>query len=76
MTKVEWAANLSRDQHWIDLLAEMKQAQVSVFSASRPDEFEVREQAYQRIRFIEELEAHIESLAITETLKEKRWKVL
>ncbi len=76
MTRVEWAMNMARDEHFNALMDELRQAELTKFANSAPIDIEVREDAYRRVRIYDELQAHIESLAMTNSLKEKRWKIL
>lgn len=76
MTRIEWAMNLVRDEHWNALLMELRQAEMDRFAGSDTGDFEAREDAYRRVRIYDELRAHVESLAATQTLKERRWKIL
>lgn len=76
MTRTEWAMHMVGDDHWNALLDEMKKAQYARFADSDPLDIDVREDAYRRIRCIDDIQAHIESLAMSATIKEKRWKIL
>ena len=76
MTRIEWAMNMAADEHFKAVMQELREAEVQKFATSAPLDIEVREDAYRRIRFYDDLEAHIESLAMTATVKEKRWKIL
>lgn len=76
MTRVEWATNLSRDDHWLAMLGELRQAEIDRITSSNLEDIETREDAYRRVKLYDELKAHIDSLAATKSIKEKRWKVL
>lgn len=76
MTRTEWAGNLSRDQHWIEWMDELRQAEYTRFANSAALDIDTREDAYRRIKIYDEMQAHLESLAMTATMKEKRWKIL
>lgn len=76
MTRVEWAVNMTRDEHFNALLDELRKVEYDRFSASSPIDIDTREEAYRRIRCLNDLQTHIESLAMTEAMNEKRWKIL
>ena len=74
MDKAQWAKNLSLDPMWLDMLDELKFVEVEKFRNSASEDIEVREQAYRRLRVIEELEAHVEWMASSSKIEEKRLK--
>lgn len=76
MTRIEWAVNMTQDEHWMAVLDEFRQAQYSRFADSDPLDIDAREDAFRRLRVIDEIQAHIESLAMSAAIKEKRWKIL
>ncbi len=76
MTRIEWAMNMMRDEHFTALMEELRQAEIQKFQASAPMDVETREEAYRRVRCLNDLQSHIESLALSATVKEKRWKIL
>ena len=76
MTRVEWAMNMAQDEHFKAVMQELRDAEYKKFATSAPLDTDTREDAYRRIRVFDDLEAHIESLAMTATVKEKRWKIL
>lgn len=76
MTRIEWAMNMAQDEHFKAVMQELRDAEYKKFAASAPQDIDTREDAYRRIRVFDDLEAHIESLAMTTTVKEKRWKIL
>lgn len=76
MTRTEWAMNMTADEHWNAVLDELRKAQYTRFADSDPLDIDAREDAYRRIRCIDDIQAHIESLAMSATIKEKRWKIL
>lgn len=76
ISRIEWAMNLARDENWLALLAEQRQAEIDRITSSHVEDIETREDAYRRVKLYDELKAHIDSLAATKSIKEKRWKVL
>lgn len=76
MTRIEWACNMVRDEHFNALLDELRKVEYDRFAASAAMDIDSREEAYRRIRCLNDLQTHIESLAMTEAMNEKRWKIL
>ncbi len=76
MTRVEWAMNMMRDEHFNAVMEELRQAEIAKFAASDAMDIDIREEAYRRVRCINDLQSHIEGIAMTATMKHKRWKIL
>lgn len=76
MTRVEWATNLARDDHWLAMLSELRQAEIERITSSGIEDIETREDAYRRVKVYDGLKAHVDSLAATQSIKERRWKIL
>ncbi len=76
MTRIEWATNLARDDHWLAMLHELRQAEIDRFASSDTGDYETREDAYRRLKLYDQLKAHVESLAATQSINERRWKIL
>lgn len=76
MTRTEWAMNMTRDEHFNALLDELRKVEYDRFAASDAIDIDTREEAYRRIRCLNDLQSHIESLAMSAAMKEKRWKIL
>ena len=76
MTRVEWAMNMAADDHFKAVMQELREAEYKKFADSAPLDIDTREDAYRRIRILDDIEAHIEALAMTATVKAKRWKIL
>ena len=76
MTRTEWATNMMRDTHWREVLDELRTAEMAKFAASEPTDIDSREDAYRMVRCLNQVQSHIESLAMSATIKERRWKIL
>lgn len=74
MDKAQWAKNLSLDPNWIDMIEELKFVEVEKFKNSSVDDVDAREQAYHRLRLFEDLESHVEWMANSQKMEEKRLK--
>jgi hypothetical protein len=59
---------------WLEMLDELKFVEIEKFRNSPPDDIDAREQAYRRLRLFEDLESHVEWMANSQKMEEKRLK--
>jgi hypothetical protein len=76
MDKAQLALNLLRDDFFIGEIEQMKANCHQVFENSKPDDYESREDAYRRLKSINELISHFEAIAAEKQMVAKRWKIL
>ena len=76
MNKTEWAVNLLRDDYFIEMMEELRGMEIAKFLNSGYGDIETREEAYARIRVLESIETHLESMAAQKMINEKRIKIL
>lgn len=76
MNKAEWAAHIKRDEHFINMMNELKEIEVSKFRNSDFSDIELREQAYMRLRVLEDIENYIDGLSNQKLIDAKKWKIL
>jgi hypothetical protein len=74
--KLDAIKALLQDQHFLDVMEELKQQHISTIIYSNDQDKDIREQAYQRIACYNELMTHLESIAKTGEIKSKSWKIL
>jgi hypothetical protein len=74
--KVEAVQELLLNQHFLDVIEDLKNQHINSIVYSNDQDKEIREQAYQRISCYNELMAHLESIAQTGEIKSKSWKIL
>ncbi len=67
---------LLENEHFLDVMEELKTQHINTIVYSNDQDKEIREQAYQRIACYNELMAHLESVAKTGEIKSKSWKIL
>lgn len=67
---------LLENEHFLDVMEELKTQHINTIVYSNDQDKEIREQAYQRIACYNELMAHLESFAKTGEIKSKSWKIL
>jgi hypothetical protein len=74
--KVEAVQALLLNQHFLDVVEDLKNQHINSIVYSNDQDKEIREQAYQRIACYNELMAHLQSIAQTGEIKSKSWKIL
>ena len=75
MTKAEWASNLLLDEYFKEMLAELEQIEINKFANSSDEDYEVRQQAYVKLQAIRGIKSHIQSMADTIKINEKKFKI-
>tara|TARA_R110002050_G_scaffold285251_1_gene434841 strand:+ start:1024 stop:1254 length:231 start_codon:yes stop_codon:yes gene_type:complete len=76
MTKSEAFRNLLQSQELIDEIEAMKKELTELIINSNSDQQAERENAYIRIKVINELMYRFESIAKDDEIKDKAWKIL
>ena len=75
MIKSEAIANIIRDDSWIEAMANLTKLNVDIICNSDVEEKEIREIAYMKVKVINEIMGHLESLASDEKINSKKWKI-
>jgi hypothetical protein len=76
MDKAQLAINLLRDDFFCGEIEALKASCLQTFENSRPDDYESREDCYRRLKAINEMVSHFESIAAEKQMIAKRWKIL
>ncbi len=76
MDKAQAALNLIRDDFFVGEITTMKQECINKIVNSRPDDYDIREDAYRTIKTLDAVMAHFESIADSKRIEQKRWKIL
>lgn len=76
MSKADWAARLLQDERFIEVMNEMKDLEIQKFRSTDYSDMELREQAYLRLRVLEDIEGYIQGLTNQKLIDAKRWKIL
>jgi hypothetical protein len=76
MSKADWAARLLQDERFIEVINEMKELEIQKFRSTDYSDMELREQAYLRLRVLEDIEGYIQGLTNQKLIDAKRWKIL
>ena len=76
MNKSDWAARILQDERFIEVMNEMKELEIQKFRSTDYSDMELREQAYLRLRVLEDIEGYIQGLTNQKLIDAKRWKIL
>ena len=76
MDKAQAGINLLRDDFFMGEIQAMKDNCLQSFENSRSDDYEVRENSYLRLKAINEIISHFQSIAAEKQMEQKRWKIL
>ena len=71
----EGIANIINDDSFKEAMDELKTMHIDMICNSEADEADVREIAYMRITTINEIMAHLQSIADQKKIDSKRWKI-
>ena len=76
MTRQEAIRNLLQSQEFLDVIEELRDNQLNNIRYSEAHQKEERERYYNRLQAIDEIMAHLESIAKDSDIKDKAWKIL
>jgi hypothetical protein len=76
MSKADWAARILQDDRFIEVMNELKELEIQKFRSTDYSDMELREQAYLRLRVLEDIEGYIQGLTNQKLIDAKRWKIL
>ena len=71
----EAISNIINDDSFKEAMDELKTMHIDMICNSEADEADVREIAYMRITTINEIMAHLQSIADQKKIDSKRWKI-
>ena len=63
MIKSEAIANIIRDDSWVEAMADLTKLNVDIICNSDVEDKEIREIAYMKVKVINEIMAHLQSIA-------------
>ena len=76
MTRQEAIRNILQDEEFKKVIEELRENQLNRIIYSNEDDAKEREQAYVRVKTIDELMGYLESIAKDSEIKDKAWKIL
>jgi len=76
MDKAQWASNLIMEPIFQEMMEDLRGNELNKIINSTYGELELREEAYIRLRVLDSIESHLESMAAQKMIDEKRMKIL
>ena len=74
--KAERAQTLLDDEFFQEVVDVLKKQQIDVIINSNENDCDLRENSYRNIRVLDLIVSHIQGIAHSDKIKEKRWKIL
>lgn len=74
--KAERAQTLLDDEFFQEVIDVLKKQQIDVIINSNENDCDLRENSYRNIRVLDLIVAHLQGIADSNKIKEKRWKIL
>jgi len=74
--KAQWASNLLMEPIFQEMMEDLRGNELNKIINSTYGELELREEAYIRLRVLDSIESHLESMAAQKMMDEKRIKIL
>ena len=75
MIKSEAIKNIISDDSWIEAMADLTKLNTDIIVNSDVEDKEIREIAYMKVKVINEILAHLESIASDEKINDNKWKI-
>ena len=75
MIKEEVIVNIINDDSFVEAMEDLKQMHLDMIINSDVDEEKAREICYLRITTINEIMAHLQSIADGKKIQDKKWKI-
>ena len=76
MDKAQWASNLIMEPIFQEMMEDLRGNELNKIINSTYGELNLREEAYIRLRVLDSIESHLESMAAQKMMDEKRIKIL
>jgi len=76
MNKAERAQTLLNDEWFLEEIESIRKSLISKLTNSEEDAIDVRESCYLKLRVLDEIIGHFSSIASTDQLVKRRWKIL
>tara|TARA_B100000768_G_C11148221_1_gene319142 strand:+ start:33 stop:260 length:228 start_codon:yes stop_codon:yes gene_type:complete len=67
--------NIIQDDSWIEAMSDLIKLNTDIIVNSDVEDKDIREIAYMKVKVINEIIAHLESIASNQKIKDKRWKI-
>ena len=76
MNKAERALTLLGDEFFTGEIDALRQSYVDNILNSKPDDYDIREDSYRKVKVLDDILAHFEAIAAEKQMISKRWKIL
>ena len=67
--------NIISDDSWVEAMADLTKLNMDIIMNSDVEDKEIREIAYMKVKVINEILGHLESLASDEKITKSKWKI-
>lgn len=67
--------NIIQDDSWIEAMSDLVKLNTDIIVNSDVEDKEIREIAYMKVKVINEIMAHLQSIADDKKIKDNRWKL-
>ena len=75
MIQSQAIANILNDDSFIEAMADLTKLNMDIIANSDVEDKEIREIAYMKVKVINEILGHLESLASDEKITKSKWKI-
>jgi len=75
MIQPESIKNIIADDSWVEAMQNLIKLNMDIIANSDVEDKEIREIAYMKVKVINEIMAHLQSIADDKKIKDKRWKI-
>ena len=75
MIQSQAIANILNDDSFIEAMADLIKLNTEIICNSDVTEKEIREVCYMKVKVINEIMGHLESLAANKKINDKKWKI-
>ena len=75
MIKSSAIKNIISDDNWIEAMEDLIKLNMDIIANSDVEDKDIREIAYMKVKEINEIMGHLESIASDEKIDKKRWKI-
>jgi len=67
--------NIISDDSWVEAMQDLIKLNMDIIANSDVEDKEIREIAYMKVKVINEIMGHLESLASDEKINKSKWKI-
>ena len=75
MIKSESIKNIIADDSWVEAMQDLIKLNMDIIANSDVEDKEIREIAYMKVKVINEIMAHLQSIADDKKINDNKWKI-